>query len=208
MELHGRFTCSPLHLHLLLGSSAIFATCSCIALFGNSFLQPNYALIIEISIWSLDYIKWWTPYKAQEVSSKVLAVHLRGTVLLKYWFQMFGAKIGSSVVLDTVDITDPALVHIGDGVVIAEGVLIQSHEMRNGILSFRPIRIGKFCSIAPYTVNQKGTVLGEGTQVPALQITEEGKPISKSKAYNIQKTPNPPFLSCNNLLINRVLHVA
>ncbi|KAL2486015.1 4-coumarate--CoA ligase [Abeliophyllum distichum] len=165
----------------------IFATCSCIALFGNSFLQPNYALIPEISIWSLDFIKWWTLYKAQEVSSKVLAVHLRGTVLLKYWFQMFGAKIGSSVVLDTVDITDPALVHIGEGVVIAEGVLIQSHEMRNGILSFRPIRIGKSCSIAPYAVIQKGTVLGEGTQVPALQITEEGNPASKSKANNIQK---------------------
>lgn len=188
----------------------IFSTCSCIALFGNSFLQPNYALIPEISIWSLDYVKWWTLYKAQEVSSKVLAVHLKGTVLLNYWFQMFGAKIGSCVVLDTVDITDPALVSIGDGVVIAEGVLIQGHEMRNGILSFHPIRIGKSSSIAPYAAIQRGSVLGEGTEVPALQITDEGKPISKSKANNIQKVnSNCPCHICNtqSLKISFILRI-
>ncbi|KAL2238642.1 UNVERIFIED_CONTAM: Long-chain-fatty-acid--AMP ligase FadD26 [Sesamum indicum] len=166
----------------------IFATCSCIALFGNSFLQPNYALIPNTSIWSLDYIKWWALYKAQEVSSKVFAVHLRGTILLNYWFQMFGAKIASSVLLDTIDITDPALVSIGDGAVLAEGVLVQSHEVKNGILSFRPIRIGKRSSVGPYAVIQKGTVLRDGTEVPALQVTEEGKLVPKSdKANHIQK---------------------
>ncbi|KAG8389051.1 hypothetical protein BUALT_Bualt02G0189100 [Buddleja alternifolia] len=171
----------------------IFTTCSCIAIFGNSFLQPNYALIPNTSIWSLDYIKWWALYKAQEVSSKVLAVHLRGTVLLNYWFQMFGTKIGSSVVLDTIDITDPALVSIGDGAVIAEGVLVQSHEVRNGILSFRPIRIGKNSSVGPYALIQKGSVLGDGTEVPALQVTEEGKSVSKSnKGNNIQKAAELP----------------
>ncbi|KAK4407365.1 Long-chain-fatty-acid--AMP ligase FadD26 [Sesamum angolense] len=166
----------------------IFATCSCIAVFGNSFLQPNYALIPNTSIWSLDYIKWWALYKAQEVSSKVFAVHLRGTILLNYWFQMFGAKIASSVLLDTIDITDPALVAIGDGAVLAEGVLVQSHEVKNGILSFRPVRIGKYSSVGPYAVIQKGTVLRDGTEVPALQVTEEGKLVPKSdKASHIQK---------------------
>ncbi|KAL0459272.1 UNVERIFIED_CONTAM: Long-chain-fatty-acid--AMP ligase FadD26 [Sesamum latifolium] len=158
----------------------IFATCSCIALFGNSFLQPNYALIPNTSIWSLDYIKWWALYKAHEVSSKVFAVHLRGTILLNYWFRMFGAKIASSVLLDTIDITDPALVSIGDGAVLAEGVLVQSHEVKNGILSFRPVRIGKYSSVGPYAVIQKGTVLRDGTEVPALQVTEEGKLVPKS----------------------------
>ncbi|KAL0419628.1 UNVERIFIED_CONTAM: Long-chain-fatty-acid--AMP ligase FadD26 [Sesamum radiatum] len=166
----------------------IFATCSCIAVFGNSFLQPNYALIPNTSIWSLDYIKWWALYKAQEVSSKVFAVHLRGTILLNYWFQMFGAKIASSVLLDTIDITDPALVAIGDGAVLAEGVLVQSHEVKNGILSFRPVRIGKYSSVGPYAVIQKGTVLRDGTEVPALQVTEEGNLVPKSdKANHIQK---------------------
>uniref|UniRef100_A0A2N9HGU5 Carrier domain-containing protein n=1 Tax=Fagus sylvatica TaxID=28930 RepID=A0A2N9HGU5_FAGSY len=166
----------------------IFSTCICIALFGNSFLRPNYALTPEISIWSIDFVKWWALYKAQEVSSKVLAVHLRGTVFLKYWFEMLGARIGSSVLLDTIDITDPSLVSIGDRVVIAEGALVQSHEVKNGVLSFSTIRIGRDSSVGPYAVIQKGSVLGEEAEVPPLQKVEGGKPLLKSaKANNVQK---------------------
>lgn len=162
---------------------SIFATCISISIFGNSFLKPNYALTPEVSIWSIDFVKWWALYKAQEVSSKVLAVHLRGTVFLKYWFAMFGARIGSSVVIDTVDITDPSLVSIGDGVVIAEGALVQSHEVKNGVLSFLPIRIAHNSSVGPYSVVQKGSVLGEAAELGALQKTAVGKPLFKSTSY-------------------------
>jgi acyl carrier protein len=147
----------------------ITSTCVCISLLGSSLLGPNCELASDISIYSMAFVKWWALYKAQEISSKVLATHLRGTVFLKYWFEMFGARIGSSVLLDTVDITDPALVAIGDEVVIAEGVLVQSHEVKNGILSLHPIKIGKCSSIGPYAVVQKGSVIGESAQVQALQ---------------------------------------
>ncbi|KAJ8565200.1 hypothetical protein K7X08_007776 [Anisodus acutangulus] len=114
-----------------------------------------------------------------------MAVHLRGTVFLKYWFQVFGARIGSSVILDTIDISYPALVSIGDGAVIAEGALIQGHEVKNGMLSFLPVRIGKSCSVGPYAVLQKGSVLAEGTEVASLQKT------SASKSNNSKKVIEP-----------------
>ncbi|GFZ20652.1 hypothetical protein Acr_28g0013570 [Actinidia rufa] len=166
----------------------IFSTCISIAFFGNSFLQPNYALNPQVSIWSTDFVKWWALYKAQEVSSKVLAVHLRGTVFLKYWFEMLGAKIGSSVLLDTVDITDPYLVSIGDGSVIAEGALIQSHEVKNGILNIYPVRIGQNSSVGPYAVIQKGSIVGDGAEVLALQMSGD-RTISKTAkgANNVHK---------------------
>ncbi|RDX99010.1 fadD28, partial [Mucuna pruriens] len=162
----------------------IASACICISLFGSFFLGPNYSLTTEISIYSMDFVKWWTLYKAQEFSSKVLAVHLRGTVFLKYWFEMLGARIGSSALLDTVDITDPSLVSIGDEVVIAEGVLLQSHEVKNGILSFHPIRIGKCSSIGPYAVIQKGSIIGEGAEVQALQKVGQGQHVFKPAKLN------------------------
>lgn len=162
----------------------IVSTCVCISFLGTSFLRPNYTLTPEISIYSVDFVKWWALYKVQEISSKVLAVHLRGTVFLKYWFEMLGARIGSSVLLDTVDITDPSLVSIGDEVVIAEGVLVQSHEVKNGLLSFLPIRIGKNSSIGPYAVLQKGSVIGEGGEVQPLQKVEAGKHVLKATKVN------------------------
>lgn len=182
----------------------ISTTCICIGTLGNLVLQPNYSLTPEVSIWSLDFVKWWALYKAQEISSKVMAVHLRGTVFLKYWFQVFGARIGSSVVLDTIDISDPALVSIGDGAVIAEGALIQGHEVKNGILSFLPVRIGKNCSIGPYTVLQKGSVLTEGTEVASLQKTAASKSNSSKKVRTlILNVKFIQFITSSELYLNR-----
>ncbi|XP_058073505.1 uncharacterized protein LOC131222454 [Magnolia sinica] len=165
----------PLVLAPLAWMLYMLLTCICISIFGNSFLQPNYALMPEISIWSMDFVKWWALYKAQEVAGRFLAVHLRGTVFLNYWFEMLGARVGSSVLLDTVDITDPPLVSIGNGAVIAEGAMVQSHEVRDGVLSFLPVRIGQNVSVGPYSVIQKGSILGDEAEVLPLQKTEGGK---------------------------------
>jgi acyl carrier protein len=166
----------------------IASTCICISFFGNSFLRPNYALTPEISIYSMAFVKWWALYKSQEISSKVLATHLKGTVFLKYWFEMLGARIGSSVLLDTVDITDPSLVSIGDEAVISEGVLVQSHEVKNGILSLHPIRIGRNSSIGPYAVIQKGSFIKEGAEVQPLQKVEGGQHVlNPTKLNNIKE---------------------
>ncbi|WVZ86080.1 hypothetical protein U9M48_032921 [Paspalum notatum var. saurae] len=153
---------------------ALFTSLS-LSILGKTFLQPNYVLTPDISIWSVDFVKWWALNKAQSLAAKVLAVHLKGTIFLNYWLKMQGARIGSSVVIDTVDITDPSLLAIADGAVIAEGVLIQGHEVRNEVLSFRNIKIGQKASIGPYVMLQKGTIVRNGVVVPPLQKTEQGK---------------------------------
>jgi len=131
-------------------------------------------------------VKWWALNKAQSLAAKMLAVHLKGTIFLNYWLKMQGARIGSSVVIDTIDITDPSLLAVADGAVIAEGVLILGHEVRNEVLSFRHVKIGQKASISPYAVLQKGTIVPNGVVVPPLQKTEQGKSTclaSKASAY-------------------------
>ncbi|KAA3490579.1 AMP-dependent synthetase and ligase family protein [Gossypium australe] len=167
----------------------IALTCLSISFLGNPFLRPNYALIHDVSIWSVDFVKWWALYKAQQIASKVLAQHLRGTVFLNYWFEMLGARIGPLVTLDTIDITDPSLVSIGDGAVVSEGALIQSHEVKNGILGFQSIRIGKNSTIGPYAVIQKGSVVAEEAEVLPLQRIDGGTSVNRSaKATSVQKS--------------------
>lgn len=160
--------------------SYIFLTCLFLSIFGNSFLQLNYVLTPEVSLWSIDFVKWWALSKAQEVAAKFLAVFLRGTVFLNYWYKMQGARIGSSVLIDTVEITDPSLVSIGEEAVIAEGVLIQSHEVKNGALSFCPIKIGRNSAIGPYAVIQKGSIVGVGEEIQPLQKVGGANDITKT----------------------------
>ncbi|KAL7084478.1 hypothetical protein ACP275_14G225100 [Erythranthe tilingii] len=169
--------CAPLSWMLCL-----FSTCISISFLGTPFLQTNYALFPEVSIWSTEFVKWWALHKAQEISSKVLAVHLRGTVFLNYWFRMLGAKVASSALIDTIDITDPFLVSIGEDAVLAEGALIQSHEVKNGVLSFYPMRIGSRSSVGPYALLQKGVEVQDGDEV--LALTTE---ISTSDVDHFQK---------------------
>ncbi|KAI5399607.1 hypothetical protein KIW84_064798 [Lathyrus oleraceus] len=109
---------------------------------------------------------------------------LKGTVFLKYWFEILDARIGSSVLLDTFDITDPSLVSIRDEAVISEGVLVQSHEVKNGILSLHPIRIGWNSSIGPYAVIQKGSVVKEGAEIQPLQKVEGDQHVLKPTKLN------------------------
>ncbi|MED6210728.1 hypothetical protein PIB30_066868 [Stylosanthes scabra] len=192
-------TVAPLSWILCIASSSF-----CISIFGNSFLRPNYALTPEISIYSLDFVKWWALYKTQEISSRVLAVHLRGTTFLKYWFEILGARIGSSVLLDTIDITDPSLVSIGDEAVIAEGVLVQSHEVKNKILSFNPIRIGKYSSVGPYAVIQKGAVIKQGAEVQPLQKVEKGQHVLKPAKLNNVKESATMLMTTNKTQSNAI----
>ncbi|KAJ1377059.1 Trimeric LpxA-like superfamily [Sesbania bispinosa] len=157
---------------------------------GIHLLQLLALIYISIMLVSPAYlsITAFLSFIPNEISSKVLAIHLKGTVFLKYWFEMLGARIGSSVLLDTVDITDPSLVSIGDEVVIAEGVLVQSHEVKNGLLSFLPIRISRNSSIGPYAVIQKGSVIKEGAEVQPLQKVEAGQHVLKpSKLNNVKE---------------------
>jgi acyl-CoA synthetase (AMP-forming)/AMP-acid ligase II/acyl carrier protein len=153
---------------------ALFTSLS-LSILGKSFLQPNYVLTPDVSIWSVNFVKWWALNKAQSLAAKMIAVHLKGTIFLNYWFKMQGARIGSSVVIDTVDITDPSLLAVADGAVIAEGVLILGHEVREEVLSFRHVKIGQKASIGPYAVLQKGTIVQNGIVVPPLHKTEQGK---------------------------------
>ncbi|CAK8536019.1 unnamed protein product [Lathyrus sativus] len=184
----------------------IASTCICISFFGNSFLRPNYALTPEISIYSMAFVKWWALYKSQDISSKVLATHLKGTVFLKYWFEILGARIGSSVLLDTVDITDPSLVSIGDEAVISEGVLVQSHEVKNGILSLHPIRIGRNSSIGPYAVIQKGSVVKEGSEIQPLQKVEGGQHVLKPTKLNNVKENAVLLVTTNKTESEAIYH--
>ncbi|XP_023742156.3 uncharacterized protein LOC111890232 isoform X1 [Lactuca sativa] len=187
--------CAPLVWMFYMSTS-----CVTISLFGNSFLQPNYGLTPDTSMWSIDFVKWWTLYKVQDIASRNMAVYLKGTVYVRLWFEMLGAKIGSSVMLDTIDITDPYLVTIGDGAVIAEGALIQGHEVKNGVVSFRPIRIGENSCVSPYAVIQKGSIVEDGIEIRALQTVKGGQhefKVSKipklEMGINLQEVKHEPF---------------
>ncbi|KAG6557173.1 hypothetical protein Mapa_001100 [Marchantia paleacea] len=146
-----------------------------ISLLGCSLLQPNFTFATAIPLWSTGYVKWWTLHRLQLFASTTIATHLRGTVFLSWWYRLLGAHIGEGVQLDSIDLTDPCLLYVGDGVVIGEGATVQCHEVRAGIVSFRAVKINHGAQVGPFAVIQRGTILEAGASVGTLSKTDVGE---------------------------------
>ncbi|CAM6111386.1 unnamed protein product [Calypogeia fissa] len=167
-----------------------------IATFGAKLLLPlnRKSQPSVIPLWSLSYVRWWTLYRLQDFASNSLARYLRGTVFLSYWYRSLGAEIGENVLLDTVDITDPALLSVGSGAVIGEGATIHSHEVNSGLVIMQSIRIGKGCVVGPYAVVQRGSILDPGSKISALGKTAIGERFFSSTGQGQQvKHKSPPL---------------
>ncbi|KAH9303058.1 hypothetical protein KI387_014641, partial [Taxus chinensis] len=129
-------------------------------------LKVNYTKKPKVSVWSVDFVKWWTLYRARDFAITMLATHLRGTAFITWWYRLLGANIGKDVVLDSIDITDPSLVSIADEALVSEGATLESHQVKNGMLVLGPVRIGSRASIGPFAFLQMGTVLASEAVVP------------------------------------------
>ncbi|XP_057823992.2 uncharacterized protein LOC131036185 [Cryptomeria japonica] len=165
----------------------IVMTAISLFIFGNTFLQVNYTLKPKVSVWSVDFVKWWTLYRARDFASTMLATHLRGTVFIVWWYRFLGADIGKDVVLDSTDITDPSMVSIADEAVVSEGATVENHQVKNGMLFLGPVRIGSRSSVGPYALLQMGTVLAVESVVPSLHRTEIGQYFGKKKPHSNPK---------------------
>ncbi|EFJ28539.1 hypothetical protein SELMODRAFT_410953 [Selaginella moellendorffii] len=156
--------CAPLCWLLYMAATALAAS------LGTSFLLPVLHLRTTVPLWSLNFVRWWTCYRLQDfASARIVANQLRGTVFVNWWYRLLGAQIGSGVELETTDITDPWLVVLGDGAAIGEGATLQCHEVKAGAVQFKPIRIGRRCSIGPYSF------IGLGASLRATSVSPLGK---------------------------------
>ncbi|CAM6101924.1 unnamed protein product [Calypogeia fissa] len=142
---------------------------------GCTILKPNYALQSAIPLWSVRYVRWWTLYRLQDFASKSLAVHLRGTILLVWWYRLMGAQIGDNVHIDTTEISDPSLLYIGNGTILEEDATLQSHDVRAGAVRFDAIRIGSRCVVGSFSVVQRGTTMEAGSRIETLCKTHAGQ---------------------------------
>ncbi|XP_057823986.2 uncharacterized protein LOC131036178 [Cryptomeria japonica] len=202
---------NPILLLLLASPAAwifyIVMTAISLSIFGITFLQVNHTLKPKVSVWSVDFVKWWTLYRARDFASTMLATHLRGTVFILWWYRLLGADIGKDVVLDSTDITDPSMVSIADEAVISDGATLESHQVKNGMLFLGPVKIGSRSLVGPFALLQMGTVLASGSVVPALHRTEIGQSFGKKAPHSNLKVcyiinsnlPVKPLLALSNL---------
>ena len=96
---------------------------------------------------------------------------LKGTISLPWVYRALGARIGSRAHIDTLAITEPDLIEIGDDCSINSSVILFAHSLDRGHFSQAPLKIGKRSTIHSHSLLLLGTTLGESTHLEHSSAT-------------------------------------
>ncbi|CAK0786732.1 hypothetical protein CVIRNUC_009946 [Coccomyxa viridis] len=141
-------------------------TALCIACVATSRLfQPRLSASRPIPMYTMDFARWWLVSRLVNVTTYIIADHLRGTPFLTWWFRALGARIGEGCHIDTLDVCDFELVTLGDNVVLNEGSSITGHYFQDGHLHFREVEMGAGAKLEPFAMAKAGTKLAAGASI-------------------------------------------
>lgn len=147
-------------------------------------------------LWGITHFRWWLADRLQQASPAYL---LSGSSLYTGYLRALGATIGKDVVIGSITIRQPYLLHIGEGTSIGSTVHLENVRVERGELVVGTITLGKNSYIGSYSVvegacqiEEKGrleglSALAHGTHIKAGQIWE-GSPAK----LLTEQPPTPP----------------
>jgi len=97
---------------------------------------------------------------------------------------MMGMKIGKHVHINTTNISDAALIEIGDKVTIGGSATIFAHYASKGYLVVEKVRIGKGATIGIKATIMGDTEIGEGALIGPHEVV-----MPKSRIPAAEKNP-------------------
>jgi hypothetical protein len=168
---------------------------SALELFASLYLLPVAAYRLHNLVWPLhegasridgpDYSPWWGGHQCQVMYSAipVLEAILRLVPgVYSAWLRLWGSQIGRGVYwTPQVDITDRALLEIGDRVVFGHRVGCYAHAVRRRgtglILYVRRISVGAGVLLGAGSRLAPGARINPDVQLPAMSYVRAGRRI-------------------------------
>lgn len=137
------------------------------------FLAPlaNWLLRIKIKPWrgswySLDSVPWYCHNALTYLVRYTFLDLITPSPLNILFFRMMGMKIGKGVMINTSNISDPALITIDDHAIVGGSATIIGHYGQKGILILAPVHIKKRATVGLKATVMGDVVIGEGVVVP------------------------------------------
>ena len=119
----------------------------------------------------------------EALSVPFLLDFMRGTPWLPIALKLFGVKAGKRVWLNTTDITEHDMVHIGDDTALNEDCGPQTHLFEDRVMKVGPVKIGKRCSIGARTIILYDSEIGDNVNVDALSLVMKGENLQSDSTW-------------------------
>ncbi len=100
---------------------------------------------------------------------------LTGTEYFSRLLRFMGAKIGDRAFIDTTDLTEFDLLHIGEDAAINFNAPLQAHLFEDRMMKVGPVSVGDRCSVGNYSVVLFDTVLEPGSRVDHVSLVMRGE---------------------------------
>ena len=100
---------------------------------------------------------------------------LLGTPFAASFFRWMGSEFGKGVYLDTTEITEFDLAHIGDRAELASGVTVQTHLFEDRVMKMSHLRIGDGASVGVSAVVLYDSEMGAGARLRSLSLLMKGE---------------------------------
>jgi non-ribosomal peptide synthetase-like protein len=154
-------------------------------------------------LWGTTYFRWWLADRLVEAAPTYL---LAGSSLYAWWLRMLGAKVGHDVVIGSMTLRTPDLLHIGDNVSIGNAVNFENARVERGRLLLGRITLEDDAFVSSYAILEGNTrverrghlegqsALQDGGVVPENRIWS-GSPARDSGAFDPSTLPPRPIAS-------------
>ncbi|MBS0204863.1 MAG: amino acid adenylation domain-containing protein [Planctomycetes bacterium] len=100
---------------------------------------------------------------------------LAGTPFICWFFRLLGAKIGRRVYLDTTELTEFDLVHVGDDVAINHDCTLQTHLFEDRVMKMSTVKLSDGCHLGSMSLVLYDTKLEAGSSVDDLSLVMKGE---------------------------------
>jgi len=177
-----------------------------ISLLGLTFI-PAYLLfafsLMVASALVMRFVGWRTPANAEmpirewgwpllnwvRYSISTHAVSLfagpvfRTSPVWTFYMRLNGARLGRSVFVNSLAVTDHNLLEFGENTVIGGGVHLSGHTVENGIVKTAPVRLGRDVTVGVGAVVEIGVEAGAGCQIGALALVPKFSKLEAGGLY-------------------------
>jgi non-ribosomal peptide synthetase-like protein len=100
-----------------------------------------------------------------------------GTPMMSWWLRALGARIGRGVWCESYWLPEADLVHLGDGVTVNRGCVVQTHLFHDRILRMDQVRLAAGATLGPHGIVLPGTTVGAHTCVGPASLVMAGEQV-------------------------------
>ena len=119
----------------------------------------------------------------EALSVPFLLDFMRGTPWLPIILRALGVKTGKRVWMNTTDVTEYDMVHIGDDTALNEDCGPQTHLFEDRVMKVGPIKIGKRCSVGAGSIILYDSEIGDNVNLDALSLVMKGENLQSNTSW-------------------------